>query len=215
LGVGLTGLVVFDRVGGMRWERLFAELEARFDELADEEVQAESADRERVAAGSITALERLTGALDQPVRARLVGGARVDGTLRSVGPDWLLLAEGVNRDCLVPWRSVTVMEGLTAATGPALSGLDLRLDLRRALRGLARDRAPVQLAVLGWAGDTGSIASAAGAAGELTGTVDRVGADFLEIALHAAWEPRRATAVRSVGLVPLGSILLVRALPLG
>ena len=124
----------------MRWDRLFAELEARFDELADEEAHAESADRERVAAGSITALERLAGALDQPVRARLVGGATVSGMLRSVGPDWLLLAEGVQRDCLVPWRSVTVMQGLTSATGPALSGLDLRLDLRRALRELARDR---------------------------------------------------------------------------
>jgi hypothetical protein len=185
----------------MRWERLFADLEARFDELAHEEAQAESADRERVAGGSITALERLAGALDQPVQARLTGGATVGGTLRSVGPDWLLLAEGGHRESLVPWRSVTVMQGLTALTGPALTGLDLRLDLRRALRALARDRAPVQLALL--------------ASGELTGTIDRVGADFLEIALHAAWEPRRAAAVRSVALVPLRSLLLVRVMPLG
>ncbi len=51
--------------------------------------------------------------------------------------------------------------------------------------------------------------------GELTGTIDRVGADFLELAVHAAWEPRRAGSVRSVALVPLSAIVLVRALPLG
>jgi hypothetical protein len=211
---GLTVLAQVRHGGCMRWERLFAELEARFEELSDEQVDAELADRERVAVGTITALERLAGALDQSVRFTLAGGGTITGILRSVGPDWLLVAEGAQRDCLVPWRSVTVAQGLTAATGPALTGLDLRLDLRRALRGLARDRAPVQLAVAGWSGDGGS-PIAAGTSVELTGTIDRVGADFLEIALHAAWEPRRASAVRSVALVPLPSILLVRAMPLG
>ncbi len=199
----------------MRWERLFADLEARFGDLVDEQADAEQADRERVATGAVTAIERLAGALDRPLRARLAGGATVAGTLLSVGPDWLLLSEGPHRDCLLPWGSVTAVEGLTAATGPALSGLDLRMDLRFALRGLARDRAPVQLAVPGWSGDTGSAGPASGASGELTGTIDRVGADFLEMALHPAWEPRRSAAVRSVALVPLRSILLVRAMPLG
>ena len=39
--------------------------------------------------------------------------------------------------------------------------------------------------------------------------------DFIEMALHPAGEARRAGAVRSVVLVPLPSILLVRAQPLG
>ena len=50
---------------------------------------------------------------------------------------------------------------------------------------------------------------------EITGTIDRVGADFAEIAVHAAWEPRRAATVRSVVLVPLAAISMIRALPLG
>ncbi|WP_420121119.1 hypothetical protein [Nakamurella sp.] len=196
----------------MRWERLFDELEGRFDELADEQAAQERPDRERVAIGGVTAVERLSGALDHPVRLGLAGGATVAGRLRAVGPDWLLVVEGPDRDCVVPWRSVTVVHGLTSATGPAPSGLDLRLDLRHALRGLARDRAPVQVGLAGW---TGGEASVAGASAELTGTIDRVGADFVEVALHAAWESRRRAAVRSVALVPLAAVLLVRATPLG
>lgn len=198
----------------MRWDRLFAELEARFDQLGDEQAAAEQPDRERVAIGAVTTVERLAGAVDRPVRLGLAGGAAIAGVLLAVGPDWLLVAEGGQRDCVLPLRSVAVVHGLTAATGPAPSGLDLRLDLRYALRGLARDRAPVQIALAGWAGVGGSPATA-GASGELIGTIDRVGADFIEVALHPAGEPRRAGAVRSVALVPLASILLVRATPLG
>lgn len=196
----------------MRWDRLFAELEDRFDQLADEQAAAERADRERVAIGAVTAVERLSGALGHQLRLGLAGGAVVAGRLRAVGPDWLLLVEGQERDCILPWRSVTVVHGLTAATGPPPAGLDLRFDLRYALRGLARDRAAVQVGLAGWAGaDT----AAGGAPAELTGTIDRVGADFLEMALHAAWESRRRSAVRSVALVPLAAVLLVRATPSG
>ena len=202
----------------MRWDRLFADLEARFDELADAEAAAESADRERVAIGAVSAIQRLSGSIDRPIRVRLAGGGSVGGVLRTVGPDWLLLTEGQSSDCLVALAAVTAVEGLTASTGGEMTGVGRRLDLRRALRGLARDRSPVAVAVTGWSG--GSAAAGAGAYGPsgsepLTGTIDRVGADFIEVAVHAAWEPRRAGTVRSVALVPLSGIVLVRALPLG
>ena len=198
----------------MRWERLFDDLEARFGELADAEAAAERADRERVAIGAVRATQRLSGAIGSAVRVRLAGGPLISGTLRAVGPDWLLLAEGPGRDCLLALPAVIAVEGLTATTGPELSGLDRRLDFRRALRGLARDRSPVAVAMTGWTAGSGVSAGSAGTA-EIIGTIDRVGADFLELAVHAAWEPRRAAAVRSVALVPLSAIVLVRALPLG
>lgn len=199
----------------MRWDRLFADLEARFDEMEAAQAAAELADRERVAAGAVLMTQRLGGAIDQPIRLQVTGAARVTGTLRSVGPDWLLVEEGVGRDCIVALAAINSVEGLRAATGPVLDGLALRLDLRRALRGVARDRSPVTIAVTG----TGGAVSDAGSFGvsgpEISGTIDRVGADFVEVAVHAAWEPRRAGSVRSVALVPLTAIVLVRALPLG
>jgi len=201
----------------MRWERLFDDLEARFEELADAAAAAELADRERVAGGAILATQRLSGAIGTTLRVRLAGGPLVIGILQGVGPDWLLLAEGQQRDCLIASAAVIAVEGLTAATGRELSGVALRLDFRRALRGMARDRSPVALALVGWTGGAVGHGATAGSAGpgEIIGTIDRVGADFVEVALHAAWEPRRAGAVRSVALVPLAAIVLVRALPLG
>jgi len=133
----------------------------------------------------------------------------VAGTLRSVGPDWVLVGEGSGREALLSLSAMTIVEGLTAATGAPLTGVAQRLDLRFALRGLARDRSPVALTIPGGRGVSGTDDT------ELTGTIDRVGADFIEMALHAAWEPRRAAAVRQVVLVPRSAIIVVRPMPLG
>jgi hypothetical protein len=206
----------------MRWDQLFADLEARFAELADADAVAELADRERLAVGAVRATQRLSGSIGRPLRLQISGGSSIGGVLETVGPDWLLLTEAQGRDCLVTLDAITAVFGLTTSTGPEIGGVALRLDLRKALRGLARDRSPVAIALTGWsAAGTGSAVAGSsgsyGAAGssEITGTIDRVGADFVEIAVHAAWEPRRAAAVRSVALVPLSAVVLVRSLPLG
>jgi len=202
----------------MRWDRLFSDLEARFDEIADAEAVAEMPDRQRVAAGAVGLTQRLAGSLGQPIRVRVAGGTAVGGVLSRVGPDWLLLAEGHGRDVLVATRAIALVEGLTAATALPLSSVALRLDLRYAVRGLARDRSPVAVLVAGGAvsGPTGAAEPGSTLSGtEITGTIDRVGADFAEVAVHAAWEPRRAASVRAVILVPLAAVVLIRALPLG
>jgi hypothetical protein len=41
-------------------------------------------------------------------------------------------------------------------------------------------------------------------------TVDAVGADFLEAAVHAAGEARRRDRVRHVELIPLSAIAVIR-----
>ena len=193
----------------MRWEQLFNDLDAQFDDLADEQMMAELADRQRVAVGAVSMGQRIAGALDRTIRVRTTVGLAVTGRLRKVGPDWLLLEEGVGREALLAIAAVTQVEGLSTSSGPPIGGVELRLDLRFVLRGLARDRSPVGVVVRGGAGDPTGLYS------ESTGTIDRIGADFLELAVHAPWEPRRAASVRSVVLVPLVAVVLVRALPLG
>ena len=45
----------------------------------------------------------------------------------------------------------------------------------------------------------------------LPGTIDRVGADHLDLAEHGRGELRRAAAVRQVRLVPLAALVAVRS----
>ena len=48
------------------------------------------------------------------------------------------------------------------------------------------------------------------ASGEVHGTIDRVGRDHVDLAVHDRGEPRREGAVREVRIVPLAALLLVR-----
>jgi hypothetical protein len=75
------------------------------------------------------------------------------------------------------------------------------LDLRWAVRGLARDRSRVHVVLT-----DGAV---------LTGTIDRVGADFCEIAEHALDQARRSSAVQGVTAVALSALAVVRTPPLG
>lgn len=194
----------------MRWDRLFADLEARFADLADEQAAAEQADRDRVATGAVTAAQRVAGAVGRRVRLAVAGGREHEGVLRRVGQDFLLTEDDYGRDVLVALAAVTSIAGLSSATAPAAADRPVRLDLRRALRSVARDRSMVAVSVIG------APTSSDGVGGnEIWGTIDRVGADFVEIAVHPVGEVRRAALVRGVTLVPLRAVTVVRALPNG
>jgi hypothetical protein len=183
----------------MRWQQLFGDLEAQFAAAAEAAERAEDASRARAELGRVHLADRLRGAVGAEVTLRCRGAGEVAGRLVDVGPDWLLLQEPHGREALVARPAVRAVAGLGTRTvveeGGAVQG---HLDLRRALRGLARDRAVVLLEL-----DDG---------GRLVGTLDRVGADFLELAEHPADVPRRAADVRQVSAVPLDAVAVVRSL---
>ncbi len=182
----------------MRWEQLFADLEARFDaEEAAAEEAGGSASRSRAETGRVRLVDRLRGAVGHPVVLTCRGVGDVRGRLVDVGADWVLLVDERGRDHLVAAGALLAVAGLGRETGPGEDdGAVARAwDLRRAARGLARDRAPVRCLL-----DDGTV---------LTGTVDRVGADFLELAEHPADQPRRRAAVRQVRAVALGAVAVL------
>jgi hypothetical protein len=184
----------------MRWQQLFADLEAQFAEAASASEQAEQASRSRFEMGAIGLPERLRGALGHPVHLRCRGAGQVSGTLADLGVDWLLLEDDGGREVLVSLSAVLAVGGLgreTAAAEPA-GPVRSRLDLRRAVRALARDRAAVQVVLV-----DGAV---------LSGTVDRVGADHFELAEHAPEATRRSAAVVGVRAVVFGAVVLVRTL---
>ncbi|GAB4080341.1 hypothetical protein GCU67_16860 [Modestobacter muralis] len=181
----------------MRWEQLFTDLEAQFaaEEAAGERLGEPS--RARAEQGRVRLADRLRGAVGSPVSLRCPGVGELAGRLVDVGVDWVLLAETGDRELLVATRAVAAVAGLTAATAAGEeSAVDRHLDLRRALRGLARDRAAVQCLL--------------GDGGVLTGTIDRVGADFVELAEHPLDSPRRRSAVTGVRAVALPAVVAVR-----
>lgn len=182
----------------MRWQALFDDLEAEFEAASRAELDAEVRDRTRREVALLRTVDRLRAATGHPVVVSVPAGV-VRGVLRDTGEDWLLLEEQGPREVLVPLAAVLGVSGLGRRSDvPGSAGeLARRLDLRWALRGLVRSRAGVRLVLR-----DGSV---------LAGTLDRIGADHLEIAEHPEGEARRPAAVRGVRLVPLGALTLVRS----
>jgi hypothetical protein len=182
----------------VRWERLFDDLEAQAAAHDAAEFDAEVSERSRYEVGQVTLTDRLRAAAGHPIVVRSHGAGMLRGRLDRVGAGWFLLEEQAGRGVLVNVAAVTSITGLGASSTPRGSegSVGARLDLRHALRGIARDRSPVQAVLV----DSTAV----------IGTLDRIGADFAEIAEHALGEPRRAEAVVAVHTVPLQGIAAVR-----
>ncbi|PWJ54823.1 hypothetical protein SAMN06264364_10527 [Quadrisphaera granulorum] len=180
----------------MRWDALFADLEAQLDAAADD-VAAMHAERVRAEVAGVELRDRLRAAPGQRLVVRLDGGSSVEGVLSAAGPDWLLVREATG-EALVPLAAVALLQGLTRSLAAPPGVVEGRLGLASALRGLARDRSPVTV----WLRGHPPLV--------LTGTVDRVGADHLDLAQHPVDEPRRQGAVRGVVVVPVGALGCVR-----
>jgi hypothetical protein len=181
----------------VRWDALFADLESQFAALQEGDLYGEVADRIRAEVGRITVLDRLRGALGTVVRLDLDGGRPVAGDLVRVGEDCLLVASGRTEEWLVPVAAVTAVHGLGPRADQADGAVAGKLGLTHLLRGIARDRSPVTV-------------YSAGVEQPVTGTIDRVGADFLELAEHPPDAPRRRDEVSNLRLIPTNALVAVR-----
>jgi hypothetical protein len=83
------------------------------------------------------------------------------------------------------------------SAAPGSTGVvESRIGIRQLLGAIARDRSAVRVHLV-----DGSVVDA---------TVDRVGADFIEVATHLAGESRRRAEVRDVVTLPLAAVVAVR-----
>jgi hypothetical protein len=187
----------------MRWEALFADLEAEAQADADAERRSEVAERVRTELARLRLIDRLQPLLGRAeVRPRfgLVNGETLSGSVRGLGADWVLLAEESGEpgevgdaEWLVPLGVVQWIEGLTAGSAePGWEGkVGARLGLRIPLRRIVRDRSNVALTLL-----SGQL---------LRGRLERVSAD------HVVLEPTDASTRPSVGVtIPLTAIVCLR-----
>jgi hypothetical protein len=179
----------------VRWERLFADLEAQYDAAADAEFSDEVADRSRREIALVPVADRLRST-EGTVQVGIAGSEPVEGAVAGCGPDWVLLAVAAGVETLVPFDAIVWVRGLAAHAQPEGSLVVARLGLGFALRGLARDRSEVT--VIARTGE------------RFSGTIDRVGADFLDLAEHPLGEPRRAGAVRTIRAIPFTALSALR-----
>jgi hypothetical protein len=176
----------------MRWEALFADMEAQLAAAHAAELTAQVADLTRAERATVAFHGRLRAAQGRAVAVRVRGGELVDGTLLDLADEWLLVGEGTRR-ALVPSAAVTAVGGLPHHTQPDGGGVGRRLGLGHALRALARDRAPVRIATDG---------------ADVVGRVDAVGADHLDV---TALDGGRRDGTHATWVVPFAAVRVVRS----
>ena len=97
---------------------------------------------------------------------------------------------------MLPHARVVALSGLgraSVASGDRAGALARRLSLGAILRSLSRAREPVAMSLVGGV--------------HVTGTLDRVGADHVDVAVHHGAELRHDHAVVRVWTVPVSSIV--------
>ncbi|WP_062516021.1 hypothetical protein [Demequina gelatinilytica] len=166
----------------MRWDRLFADLEASLDGVDRRGWDAEIAERERDERARVGLASRLLAREGASVRAVLVDGATVAGTVADAAGAWVLL-EDPRGQVLVPLDAIAMIEGVGTAVAH-LTEVRRRMGVGTVLRELAATGDPVAV-------DT--------SAGRWAGRIAAVGADHLDL-----------VADRTVRTVPLASLLAVR-----
>ena len=199
----------------MRWDNLFDDLEGQLEqELSAEELDVR-AEEERLRLGRLTIRDRLL-AVDEAQPRGSAYSVRVflsDGSVVAVRPvtfgrDWFsadVVDESTrSTQCIIPIAAIASL-ALTRpqlaaslavdAPDPRRPALPARLSLGFVLRDLCRRRSVIELRT---------------AAGVLRGTIDRVGRDHLDLAVHEAGQPRRDAVVSHSRLVPLAQVVLVR-----
>jgi len=180
----------------MRWERLFADLEAVLAAEADRELDAEVADRTRRERALVGLHERLSAQPHElPVTVRIAGVGTFGARVSDVGADWVLLVRPVERRLLVAFPALRQVSGLIGRV-PETSKVAKAFGIGAALRAVSRDRAAVTVCDID--GTT------------VTGTIDGVGQDCLEVAEHPLDLPRRPEHVTDVRVVPFAALAAVQ-----
>lgn len=183
----------------VRWERLFADLEAELEAAEAAERQGEVAERTRVELARVAWVDRLAAARE--VRLDLTGGATVHGAVTVVGDGWAVVTtsgDPLGAPVVVRLAAVVSAQGVgRGARTAARTTATRRLGIAAPLRRISRDRCTVALALVDGR--------------RVLGTLDAVGADHLDLAEHAVDEPRRPAGVSRVLTVPFAALASVTA----
>ncbi|MDO5634923.1 MAG: hypothetical protein Q4G34_08665 [Micrococcus sp.] len=181
----------------MRWDGLFADLEAQWQEAQSAPVLAEARELTRGEWAAITLTQRLRAATGREVRLSLAHGEPLVLSVQVVGDSWIGGLSRAGQSCIVQLDHVLAVEGQLGAAR-VLDSPSGPLRWGAVLRSLARARAAVEVL-----GRDGRVLA--------EGTIDRVGQDHIDVARHARDDARRAAALRGSMTVAWHGIAMVRS----
>ncbi|MDQ1127936.1 hypothetical protein [Microbacterium sp. SORGH_AS_0888] len=183
----------------MRWERLFEDLQTQFASEWEAERAVLDTEAERLRLARLPLRSRLRALVGDAATIEVVGGEPLRGTLTAAGEDWLGVdldggAAGVVRTDAIAALAIDQEGLLHSAREDARTPRSLaeRMSFGFVARDLARRRVTVGIHRL-----DGAV---------LTGTIDRAGADHLDLARHDPDVPRRAAEVTGFRLLPFAAI---------
>ena len=192
----------------MRWDSLFDDLAGQLDDELAVDDDAVRIEAERLRRGRLTLRERLValcGDADTPgpLVVELVDGTTWRLRVRSIGKDWIQAESGTpgGREVVVPLDAIAAVAMTQTQIDWSLDDVAVReprlldrLTVSFLLRDLCRRRAAVVVRTR---------------TGSWTGTVDRVGRDHLDLAVHEPGSPRRSRSVEQIRVIVLSEGVVV------
>lgn len=149
----------------MRWDDLFADLQAQLHAAAETEAQWEVAELAETEIARTTMADRWRARRGQDLQVRLGDGSDRDGTVVDAATEWFVLARG-GRRILVPGAAVVLVRPL-GPSAPPPGRVERALGLGHVLRAMAHEHLAVGVCTL---------------AGTYRGRLVRVGADHVDVA---------------------------------
>ncbi|ODT28986.1 MAG: hypothetical protein ABS63_01590 [Microbacterium sp. SCN 70-27] len=189
----------------MRWDRFFEDLEDQLDSEWEAERAALDTEAERLRLSRVALRERLVAFVRErrEIGAHLQDGTMLTGRVSQVGADWCaLVAPDASGAVIVPLWALAGIAAAPDALLASIRGADpgpavaQRMGFGFVLRDLVRRRVSVSVQLA--------------TAQTLVGTIDRAGADHLDLALHDPDAPRRADNVHGYRIVPFAAVQAVR-----
>lgn len=192
----------------VHWDRLFEDLEGQLAAEWESERAALDAETERLRISRLDLRDRLRllSAAGSVAVLDVAGCGRIRVRLQTLGADWTAVAlaesDGASRTGATRIVPLHAIRGIGIDHGHLLASLERhdpddgvlseRMSLGFVLRDLARRRVPVHILRIGDA--------------DLHGTIDRAGADHLDLAIHDAGAPRTVGAVHGFCVVPFDAL---------
>ncbi|MFW0108507.1 hypothetical protein ACN08Z_05195 [Rothia sp. P7181] len=175
-------------------EKIFRDYEAQLDSLRQQEIESSAQESRRAEFAKIQQVDRLAAQQGRRIRVCCHPSILWSAELETVGNGWVQL-RSTTENILIPLRSILWWEGENRRSQLDAGAITRKLNFSYAFRALSVARTPLRIFHRDFVTTT-------------EGTVEKVGLDFIEVALHpldGQYRSRNITGMRVVGLENVGA----------